>query len=545
MKKQEISVIIERLVNAPAESDIFIILDDQREISVEKLGKVFSAHGNTANLSDQNFGWLLIELRNSSDEFQIQSVAKAAIDELSQSIGIKELNLTEHSGKIYKVYRVTAALPGVPVSFAGHFYEFDGNQIKALSYAGFEGIRNSGRGMDFTSTLCDDAKLEDLDPRAVVRARTGFKSRHLHLDKEIETWSDSVFLSKLGLFRNNMLTYTALILMGKEESEHLISPIQGRISWIVKDAKGSEKGYQHFGLPLLMQIDAVLAKLGNLKYDYSSDTSFAPVETSKYEPALIRELIINAITHQDYELGGKINVVEWPEKIEINNLGLFTPGTIDNAIWSDSPQKVYKNRCLINALVKMNYMDDIMGGIRKVFEIQQKRNFPMPDLDLSAPNTVNFIIHGKVLNKNYTEKLVVNPDLSLKEVFLLDKVQKEINISEEEANLLRSKKLVGGRYPDLTVASKYSPKTGEQPAFVPKKVYSNDEIKQLIIEYLNKHKKASRQEIDDLALDKYPKELNDQKRRNKVKNLLYQMSRVDNTIRNDGSATKPIWISNK
>lgn len=45
--------------------------------------------------------------------------------------------------------------------------------------------------------------------------------------------------------------------------------------------------------------------------------------------------------------------------------------------------------------------------------------------------------------------LIANTGLSLDDILLLDKVQKHQPISKQAAELLRKKKLVGGRYPNL------------------------------------------------------------------------------------------------
>lgn len=49
-----------------------------------------------------------------------------------------------------------------------------------------------------------------------------------------------------------------------------------------------------------------------------------PEEIDTYEPYVIREAINNAIAHQDYRLGGQINVVEYNEKLVFSNKGSFT-----------------------------------------------------------------------------------------------------------------------------------------------------------------------------------------------------------------------------
>jgi len=65
----------------------------------------------------------------------------------------------------------------------------------------------------------------------------------------------------------------------------------------------------------------------------------------------------------------------------------------------------------------------------------------------------------------------------------------------------------------------------------------------LIIEYLSKFGKASRNDIDDLLMDKLPDIYSLAQKKNKIRNLLYEMSRVRCVIENSSSSTKnPVWV---
>lgn len=541
MEIEQVKSIINRLLDNSSLAEKFVELAEEKGSDLKILGKTISALSNEAHLAGVANSWLLIETGRNTDEFAIKNILETLSKEIPQFIEVEKIGVTELKGKLNTVIRVGATLSGYPAPFEGHFYGIENDEVAPLTFNKLDKIRYPGSKNEWITKICENATPKDLDQNALRKAKTGFKSKHLHLEKEIDTWSDIEFLNKTGLARNGKLLNAAIVLLGREEAEHLINPVQSGISWVIKDAKGNEKGYQHFGIPLILQTDAVLGKISNLRYDYATDTSFAPVETTKYEASILRELITNAIAHQDYSISGKINVVEEPDRLIITNSGTFIQQNEDIALDNDSPALFYRNPMFVRIMEKLNLLDLINGGIRKVMNIQRKRNFPMPDYDLSYPNQVKVILHGKVLNKNYTEKLVANPDLSLIEVRALDKVQKNKLISEELYKMLRTRKLVTGRYPDLMVASKFSAKEGEKPVFVQKRVYSTAELKQLVIEHLTKVKESSRGDIDKLLMDKYPEELPADKRRNKIKNLLYQMSRVDNTIANSGSATKPVW----
>jgi ATP-dependent DNA helicase RecG len=63
----------------------------------------------------------------------------------------------------------------------------------------------------------------------------------------------------------------------------------------------------------------------------------------------------------------------------------------------------------------------------------------------------------------------------------------------------------------------------------------------LILEYLGKYKQASKTDIDHLILDILPEILDNEKKQNKVRNLVYAMSKKDRTIVNKGTTRYPKW----
>ena len=75
-----------------------------------------------------------------------------------------------------------------------------------------------------------------------------------------------------------------------------------------------------------------------MKYRYINPEfrTLFPDEVDTYEPYVIREAINNAIAHQDYTLGGEINVIEYEDKLVFTNKGNFIPQSIDNVLKEDA-----------------------------------------------------------------------------------------------------------------------------------------------------------------------------------------------------------------
>ncbi len=85
----------------------------------------------------------------------------------------------------------------------------------------------------------------------------------------------------------------------------------------------------------------------------------------------------------------------------------------------------YRNMFLCNAMVNLYMIDSNAIGIPTMFEIQRNRYFPLPSYDLSEPNRVKVTVHGKIIDRNYTQLLNADRNLDLQTVFLPDKIQKK------------------------------------------------------------------------------------------------------------------------
>lgn len=215
---------------------------------------------------------------------------------------------------------------------------------------------------------------------------------------------------------------------------------------------------------------------------------------------------------------------------------------MEKVIEQDSPQTIYRNPFLANAMVAFNMIDTIGGGIKKMFQKQQQRFFPLPTYDLTNPEKVVVTIPGKILNEDYTRLLIENTDMELSTAILLDKVQKQIRLTIDEHKFLKSKRFIEGRYPNLFVSSRIAAMTGEKARYIKNRGFDKKYYQDLIIAFIKKHHRASRQDINYLLLEKMPNILNEKQKLNKIKNILYEMSKKLEMIQNNGTDKSPIWI---
>ncbi len=540
---------LQALLGLPAENEVVEFKEAKNGYDFTKLGKYFSALSNEANLKRRSSAWLVFGVK---DNHQVVGssfrLLRKDLDSLKEEIANKttnritfvEIHEVQHRQGRVVMFEIPAAPKGLPIAFDGHYYGRDGEALSPLNLEEIERIRAQATAVDWSAALVPDAGLDDLDAEALQVARKNFKNKFPDKAGEVDGWDDATFLNKAKLTIKGKVTRTALLLLGKEEAEHFLSPAEAKIRWLLKDTQGNDRDYALFGMPLLLAVDKVYAKIRNLKYRYLREGTLFPEETDQYEPYALREALNNCIAHQDYALAGRINVIEKEDSLTFTNLGSFVPGDVQRVVMEDAPEEHYRNRFLATAMFNLKMVDTAGGGIRKLFLFQKARFFPLPDYDISD-SRVKVTLTGKVLDMDYARLLASNGELTFQEIIALDKVQKRLPLDEHEEKLLKAKGLIEGRKPNFFVAKTIAQKTGQKATYSKNKAFDKQYYLDLICKAIGEHGSLTRKEIDELLWNKLPDWMNDTKKKHRVTNLMTEC-RQQGKIVNEGSDTQSKWV---
>ena len=99
-----------------------------------------------------------------------------------------------------------------------------------------------------------------------------------------------------------------------------------------------------------------------------------------------------------------------------------------------------------------------------------------------------------------------------------------------------------GRYPNLYVSSRIAAAIGDEARHIRFKGFDKKYYKDAIVALIREYGPISREKIDDLLMDKLPEVLTPKQRKNKIHNLLFELSKRDGLIKNEGSRRYPLWI---
>jgi len=453
--------------------------------------------------------------------------------------------VTSDSGKTVWIFHIPKHQPRKPVLAHNKPWQRVENSLVRMRPEREQAILNEPLSVndDWSAEICPEATIADLSEAAIVKARENYRTKFPEQAADVNGWNNITFLNKAKITKRGKITNAAIVLLGKPEAEHFINPALSKIRWILKDKDNIEKDYTVLSCPFLLNAEEIYNKIRKVKYRYLPGGSLFPDEVEQYEPYVIREAINNCIAHQDYRLGGFINVIENEDGyLTFSNLGSFIPGSIERVISEDAPEEHYRNPFLASAMFNLKMVDTIGSGIKRMFNYQRQRLFPMPDYELTE-NKVVVKVTGKIIDLEYARVLAQIPSLLLEEIIMLDKVQKKVELNDYEVRRLREKKLIEGRKPNFYISVTIAKVTGQKAAYSRNKGFSKRYYHDLILKAIKEHTSLSRQDINDLLWDKLPEIYNEKQKKIKINNLIAELSRK-NMIINEGTDNRPVWVSN-
>jgi ATP-dependent DNA helicase RecG len=505
------------------------------DFTFDKLGKYFSALSNESNLKNAGRAWLVFGVNKAhkvvgtnylSRAVQRENIKHQIAQHTALNITFREVHVVRHPDGRALMMEIVPTPSGTPMSWRGHCYARDGESLVALNSAKYDEIKDQARHKpDWSAAICKAASLDDLDHDAVTKARAGFCEKFAAKAAECAGWSDRQFLDKTKLTRGGQVTNSALLLVGKAESSHHLSPADPRILWALKRPDGTNANHEMFGPPFVLSVDQLFSKVRNNRYQFMRDGTLFPIDLLQYDAWIIREMLHNCIAHQDYAQHRRINVIEREGSLTFSNAGSFMPGSVELVVAKDEPQDKFRNRFLTEAMSSINMIETLGSGIPRVYRIQRQRGFPMTDYDLSDATSVSVRVHGQVLDENYTRALLENPDIELLDVIALDKVQKGVRLESAAYTRLRKRGLIEGT---LRAGIRVVVSTAG----------ASDKGDERLSAELLRHIESGQGKSSVLArlmIPALPKSMSEQQKKNKVRNLIQQLAR-DGRIENIGKA---------
>lgn len=356
-----------------------------------------------------------------------------------------EIDEIEHPDGRVLVFHVPSRPIGMPIQYRGSYWMRAGEGLVPMTPDRLKRIFDEA-GPDFSAEICAHAALSDIDPTAIQRFRAMWqrKSGNEALDKV----TDERLLADAELVVDGRLTYAALILLGTRQAlgkylaqaEVIFEYRSSEASIPSQQRKEYRQGFFLFDEDLWNTI--------NLRNDiqHYQDGLFI-WDISTFNEMVIREAILNAVSHRDYRLGGSIFVRQFPRKIEIISPGGFPPGiTTENILWKQFP----RNRRVAEIFAKCGFVERSGQGVNRMFEVCIKESKPRPDFRGTDEYQVSVTFQGEIQDSRFLRFLEqigkeMLASFTTQDLLVLDLIKREEPVPKELRDrlaLLRDREII-------------------------------------------------------------------------------------------------------
>ena len=221
-------------------------------------------------------------------------------------------------------------------------------------------------------------------------------------------------------------TVAGMLLFGKSPEDILV---QSKVKAEAHD--GDKIITSDIAGPLLILPDRIKDFLERNMKTYTEIKGFKRIDVPEYPWEALREAVINALVHRDYNEGARIMIKLFPDKISIKSPGLpLQPLSLEKIRAYNAPP-YSRNPRIAETFCYLKLMEERGWGFPRMRDILLKHNLPPPEFNYdSGYFVVTFFAHERTPTAVH-----IPPEITLK---LNDRQKKILNIIQQRGSITRS-----------------------------------------------------------------------------------------------------------
>ena len=412
--------------------------------------------------------------------------------------------LSHPDGRVL-VFEVPSRPVGQPVRVDRIYWMRAGENLTEMSEDRLKAIFAETQ-LDFSHSICPGATEQHLDPAAVEAFRRGWilKSKN----QALATLPQRQLLTDAELMRDSQITYAALVLLATQEALAQFLPNAEVIFEYRSDPSSipsqQRENFRH-GLFLTHERIWELINRRNDLQHYQEGLFVYDVPT--FDEEVVREALLNAISHRDYRLPGSVFIRQFPKHIEFISPGGFPEGvTPQNCLYKQSP----RNRTIAQALEKCGLVERSGQGFDKIFSKCISESKPLPDFSNTDSYQVSLKISGVVQDPAFIQFLQKIADhrqqpFFVDDLLLLDCLRQGSPVPDTLGPRLHTLAEAGvielisrGRGARYILSKKFYDFSGRKGAYTRRRGLDRDTNKELIVKHLKHHQRGTILEFEEV-----------------------------------------------
>lgn len=275
-------------------------------------------------------------------------------------IGVEELAVPEGMLLIVRVPRGAAVLYG---TVGGLFKRRIGKSCMPVDPVEFQKTRVAQGALDWTAEPAEGIAPADLDPVEIARAKN--VARAFNSKSGLGELSDRDFLNAIKAVDRGAITRAGLLMLGRaDQLEPLVPQHVVQYTHEVSDTKLARNDFFRSSLlHILERITEILT--GPVNPEREVSVGLFILRIPAFPVDVVREALLNAVTHRDYMQTGKVLVRHAQREMVLSNPGSFVGGVTPQNILRH--EAVTRNPTLAGMFQKLGLVETAGIGRRRIF----------------------------------------------------------------------------------------------------------------------------------------------------------------------------------
>jgi len=275
-------------------------------------------------------------------------------------IVVEELPIPEGILLIVRVPKGTQPLYG---TVGGVFKRRVGKSCMPVDPVEFQRSRVSQGFVDWTAMPAEGIAPADLDPVEIARAKN--VARAFNPKSGLAELSDSEFLNAIKAVDRGQVTRAGLLVLGRSDQlEPLVPQHLVQYTHEISDTRLARNDFFRSGLLYILErITEILT--GPVNPEREVSVGLFMLRIPAFPVDVVREALLNAVTHRDYAQTGKVLVRHAAREMVLSNPGSFVGGVTPQNILRH--EAVTRNPALAEMFQKLGLVETAGMGRRRIF----------------------------------------------------------------------------------------------------------------------------------------------------------------------------------
>ena len=309
------------------------------------------------------------------------------------TVELSTLVVPEGTGSLL-VMRMPSGIQKPYCTTAGLYKVRVGKSCMPLTAAGFRDAQVRSGALDWSAQAAQGATLGDIDPLEVERGRKFLRrairdSSLLKGDRD-----DRAFLTAMGVLVDGRVTNAALLLFGREEVIRRVIP-QHQVHYVHQVSPvrvAANESWCDGLLAIIERLEEIFQ--GPVNPERELSFGFSKIRIPAFDVGVVREAVLNAVTHRDYLAPNEVFVRHKPDQLVVSSPGGFLGGITPENIRRQEP--FARNRRLAEAFQHLRLVERAGIGRERIFHDTLRFGRLAPQYEADAERVTLRVYGGEV-----------------------------------------------------------------------------------------------------------------------------------------------------